>query len=130
MLDKSKIELSIIGGIVFVLVLVSIFAVKPGILLKKVKNTTRASHMETILSAIYGYAIDNKGFFPPCIPNFGEGATDITKCEELRPYIYKNMIPSDPDTNSKYMIEYFSGKETRVRIFSTAKEAEGVEIIR
>jgi hypothetical protein len=130
MLDKSKIELSTIGGIVLVLVLVSIFAVKPGILLKEVRNSTRISHMETVLNAVYMYVIDQRGIFPPCIPDPGKGAVNIVECIELRPYLSRGIFPTDPRSDARYMIEYFPERETKLRIFSTAKEAEGVEIIR
>ncbi len=130
MIDKSKIELGIIGVVAFVLILVSILAVKPWLLLKEARNATRISHMETILNAVYVYNIDNRGFFPPCIPSPGEEAAEITKCEELLPYLYKGGYPTDPRSNAKYMIEYSPEGENKVRVFSTAPEAKGVEIIR
>lgn len=130
MLDKSKIELITIGIIIFVLILGVIFAAKPGRLLKEARNATRINHMETILSALYGYTIDNQGLFPPCIPDSGKGAVDITECAELLPYTYKDRFPADPQPNAKYMIEYLPKIENRIRIFSTAPEAKEVKVIR
>ena len=128
--NKSKIELIIIGSIIFIFVSGIIFAVKPGRLLREARNATRISHMGTILNAIYGYIIDSQGFFPLCIPDSEKGAVDITECTELLPYIYESRFPVDPYSKAKYMIEYISGTENKIRIFSTAPEAQGVEVIR
>jgi len=130
MLDKSKIELIIIGSIIFIFVLGIIFAANPRKLLRGARNATRISHMGTILNALYGYTIDSQGLFPLCIPDFGKGAVHITECAELFPYMYKSRFPTDPGLNAKYMIEYISGTENKVRIFSTDPEAKGVEVIR
>lgn len=131
MLNKSKTELitvAVIGSVVVFLLLGIIIAVRPGALMKEARKSTRASQMETVLSAVYVYAIDNQGFFPPCIPE--EGAVDITTCTELLPYLYREQFPIDPSPGAKYMIEHASGTETKIRVFSTAPEKEGAELIR
>ena len=131
MLNKSKTELitlAVIGSVIVFLVLGMIIAVKPNSLFKKARESTRLSQMETVLSAVYVYAIDNQGFFPPCIPE--EGAVDITTCTELLPYLYRGQFPVNPSPDAKYMIEHASGTETKIRVFSTDPEKEGTELIR
>lgn len=130
MLDKSKIELIVIASIILIFILGIIFAAKPGRLLKQARNAARISHMGTILNAIYGYTIDSQGFFPACIPDFGKGAIHVSECAELLPYIYEGQFPKDPYPDAKYMIKYVSGAENKVRVFSTAPEAQGLEVIR
>lgn len=131
MLDKAKIEripIIIVGTIVIILFLGIIFAARPVTLFKETKNLTRTSHMQTILGAVYMYSIENQGASLPCLLN--KGAVDIAECTELLPYLYLGRFPLDPDLKAKYMIEYIPGKENKIRIFSTAHEAKGVEIIR
>ena len=131
MLDKSKVQritIIVISSIVLILSLGIIFAARPTTLFKEAKNTTRISHMQTILGAVYMYSIDNQGAFPPCIP--GEGAVDAAKCTELISYLYLGRFPFDPDAKAEYMIEYIPGNKSKIRIFSTASEAKGVQIIR
>jgi hypothetical protein len=131
MIDNSKIKLItviIISSVVLILFLGIIFAARPATLLKEAKASTRTSHMITILGAVYMYSIDNRGAFPPCI--LVEGAVDITECTELIPYLYQGRFPIDPEPKAKYMIEYIPGTENKIRIFSTAPEAKGAEIIR
>ncbi len=133
MIERSKIKLitmAVIGGVVLIIILGIVLAVKPRVLLQKARETTRTSHMETILNAVYVYTIDNQGFFPPCIPDPGQGAVDVTSCTELLPYLYRSQFPVDPDTNAKYMIEHLAGTENKIKISSTAPESKGAEVIR
>ena len=131
MIEKSKIELitiAIIGSIVLIIVAGTIFTTKSASLFKNARTSTRISHMQTILGAVYMYSIDNQGAFPSCIP--AEGFVDVAECTELIPYLRQGQFPLDPEPKAKYMIEYFFKVESKIRIFSTAPEAKGVELIR
>ena len=131
MIDKSKIKLIsviVISSIVVFIFLGIILVSKPAVLFKEAKNTTRISHMQTILGAIYLYSVDYQGAFPVCIP--GQGAVRASECTELIPYLYLGRFPLDPDSKAEYMIEYIPETKGRVRIFSTSPEAKGIEIMR
>jgi len=131
MMDKKKIELIsliIIVSVVVFLLLGIILASRPMTLYKEAKNTTRISHMQTILGAVYLYAIDNQGKFPACIP--GQGAVTASECAELIPYLYLGRFPLDPDPKEKYMMEYVPETKDRIRIFSTSPESKGTELMR
>jgi len=131
MIDKSKIELIsviVISSIVVFLFLGIILASRPATLFKEAKNSTRISHMQTILGAVYLYSVDNKGLFPVCIPK--QGPIVVSECTELIPYLYLGRFPLDPDSKAEYMIEYIPGTKSKIRIFSTSPEAKGTEIIR
>jgi len=130
-LDRSKINLLIGGMIILILILGIGLAVKPRDLFRGARNVTRNNHMQVLMTAVYAYAVDNKGLFPDCLPEPGLPAVGIKECyDELSPYLL-HLVLADPDPKHSYMIEYVSGEtEERIRIFSTAPEAKTLEVIR
>jgi len=130
MLGESKIELITIGIIIFTLVSIVVFGIKPGSLLREARNATRINHIGAIRNAIYGYAIDNQGAPLPCILDYRSVAVDISDCPGILPYMYDSRLPLEPSKGAQYMIEYISKEQDRIRIFSTAIEAKGIEAIR
>jgi len=93
---------------------------------REVRNLVRARHMETILNAVYTYYLIN-GEYPPCIPEKGH-AIDVRECKEIEPFL--TVFPQDPFSNQKYLIEYLDEEKRGIRIFSSAPEAKGVEVVR
>jgi len=130
MLGESKVELITIGIILFTLVSIIVFGIKPGSLLKEARNATRINHIGAIRNAIYGYAIDNQGASLPCILDFRNAAVGISDCPEILPYMYDSRLPLEPSKGAQYMVEYVSEKQDRIRVFSTAIEAKGIETTR
>ncbi len=128
-LDRSRIELIIIGVILALLISGVALSLRPGDLFKETRNAVRKNHMEAFMVAVYSYTIESGGFFPDCIPEPGLPAVDIKECyDELNVHV-TGLFPSDPDPEHSYMIEYVAGIEKKVRIFSTAPEAEKVEVV-
>jgi len=125
--DKQKIELATIGFILLVLILVVVYAIRPSALFKESRNATRVNDMENAMTAVWAYAAGHRGIFPLCIPI--EGSTSLNNCmEELAPYLIA--FPKDINPNYEYRIGYIPGFENRIKIYSTAPEAEGIIIIR
>ena len=125
--DKKKVELFTIGFIILVLVIVVFYAIRPTTLFKDSRNTTRTRTMQTVMTAVWAYTAGHGGIFPPCIPK--EGSVSLNECRaELLPYLVS--FPEDPNPNYEYRIGYIPNFENRVKIYSTAPEAEGIIIVR
>ena len=130
-LDRSRINLLIGGGIILVLILTVILAVKPRDFFRETRNETRRRHMQVLVTAVYAYVSDKNGPFPECIPDSGQSAVSTNEClDELKPYL-SHLFPVDPDPEHSYMIEFIPGEaEKRIRVFSTAPEAKDIEVVR
>ena len=89
------------------------------------RNLIRLHHLEAIMDAVYTYYIVHHTF-PDCIPL--SGAVKIQECQEIEPFLTK--LPKDPSSDGEYFIEYFGPEKNNIRVFSTSKEALGLEIIR
>jgi len=93
---------------------------------REARNLTRKRHIQMIFEAVYAYyVLYNK--FPDCIPQSGE-PIEVKKCGEIKPFL--TSFPSDPLSDKDYFIQYFDKEKTKIRIFSNAPEAKGIEIIR
>ena len=125
-INRQKIELTIIAFVLFMLVLGVFFAIKPFSMFKQSRNATRENHMQTIMVAIYSYAVDHEGFFPDCIPEEENKPIEIGVCKEQLEMNISGPFPVEPDSNYKYMIERIGKK--RFKIFSTAPEAKEIVI--
>ncbi len=64
----TLIELLIVIGIIAILAAAVIVAINPGRQFQQARNATRWSHMNSVMNAIYSYAITNQGNFPDCLP--------------------------------------------------------------
>lgn len=128
---KSKIDLVVIAIIILAVVLGVGLAVNRIGIFKETRNLTRYHHMQLLMTAIYSYIVDY-GVFPNCIPEPGQPAVKAEECyEELSPYLINLVIKEPGHPKYNYMIEYISGEEDgAIRIFSTAPEAENLEVIR
>jgi prepilin-type N-terminal cleavage/methylation domain-containing protein len=124
----TLIELLIVIGIIAILAAAVIIAINPGRQFEQARNATRWSNMNSIANAVYSYVISEGGNFPTCIGDFGEAVNLSTCSDELTPD-YMQSIPEDPSGGENYQIEYASDDNNRIKITSTATEADEVEVI-
>jgi len=133
----TLIELLLVIGIIAILASIVIVAINPTKQMGDARDAQRRSDVNTLLNAIYQYAIDNKGVMPGCLgaatapvgPQhicINATCTTVTDPCDLHTTLtpdYLVSIPSDPlgatgnDTN--YTVEISSG-----RITVTAPETE------
>lgn len=70
----TLIELLLVIGIIAILASIVIVAINPTKQLGDARDAQRRSDVNTILNAVYQYAIDNNGSLPSGIPTTGTGA--------------------------------------------------------
>jgi len=129
----TLIELLIVIGIIAILAAAVIIAINPGQQFQQARNATRWSHMNSIANAVYSYAIEEGGTFPDCVPTEGledgETANDLEECEnDLEDHMSE--LPLDPSEGGEGGTGYeIRSDGTRIRITSTAEEADEIEVI-
>lgn len=121
----------VLVGIQLFLLLIFIFSIILAVNLRKnfreARNSVRRKHFETIATAVYSYyIIYNK--FPDCIPLELDKAVEVKNCPEITQFL--TFPPKDPLPNHKYLIKYSNEERNSIKIFSTAPEAKGVELVR
>ncbi len=136
----TLIELLLVIGIIAILASIVIIAINPNRQLGQARDAQRRSDVNTILNAVYQYAIDNNGNIP------GSGSittTDKSICMKNTSYTdcnsaglvylgvltgaYLLNIPQDPSLSSSLTgtgTRYFIKKDANNRITVTAKGAE------
>ncbi|TSC80552.1 MAG: Uncharacterized protein G01um101425_206 [Candidatus Peregrinibacteria bacterium Gr01-1014_25] len=77
----TLIELLLVIGIIAILAAVVIVAINPTKQLADARNAQRRSDVNTILNAIYQYAIDNNGNLPTGIPTGSANIREICKTD-------------------------------------------------
>ncbi len=134
----TLIELMLVIGIIAVLTSIVIAALSPTRQLASSRDAKRQSDANTILNAVYQYAIDHQGTLPSGIPNnsTARGICTVTAAScnngvSLRAlsgsYLVK--IPSDPKAAvSGTGTEYFIVQDANSRLTVTAPLAENAPI--
>ena len=104
----TLIELLLVIGIIAILASIVIVAINPTKQLADARNAQRRSDVNTILNAVYQFAIDNDGDLPGCLPDATAGTaynictisacTDVTDGCSLAALTgtYLVSIPVDP----------------------------------
>jgi len=73
----TLIELLLVIGIIAILASIVIVAINPTKQLGDARNAQRRSDVNTVLNAVYQYAIDNNGTLPSTIPTGSGNAAEI-----------------------------------------------------
>ncbi len=145
----TLIELLLVIGIIAILASIVIVAINPTKQLADARDAQRRSDVNTILNAVYQYAIDNNGNLPTCITTTGKGVcTGGSDCAAYNPGTsggpaagcnldvltgsYLVNIPTDPSGapggDSVEYAGYDIIKDPNGRVTVSSPEAENAEI--
>lgn len=129
----TLIELLLVIGIIAILAAVVIVAINPTKQLADARNAQRRSDVNTVLNAVYQYAIDNSGTLPTGITTTSKEIciTSTTDCEsdgvdlDVLTGSYLVKLPKDPQapasaTGTDYMI--FQNSNGRVTVSAPRAE--------
>jgi len=147
----TLIELLLVIGIIAILAAIVIVAINPTKQLGDARNAQRRSDVNTILNAIWQYAIDNNGNMPchngstPCVDSFvrmlgtgtacsltadcADAVVGTAPCLSLSTNLadkYVVSIPQDPRYGSAAMTRYVVQTIAGNRVKVTACDLEGV----
>lgn len=132
----TLIELLLVIGIIAILASIVIVAINPTKQLGDARNAQRRSDVNTILNAVYQYAIDNNGSIPGSITSTGgeicqTGAASCAGLIDLDALTgsYLVRIPTDPQGASTNGAGYEIERDSNGRITVTAPDAENSETI-
>lgn len=136
----TLIEILLVVAIIAILAGIVIFAVNPAKQLADSRNAQRRSDVNTILNAIYQYALDNNGNMPPgllqnescsaissnsiCKSNSADctNLLDLSVLTLNEKYIVS--IPNDPNGSGDNFTGYFAHKTNNNRVTVCAPSAE------
>ena len=143
----TLIELLLVIGIIAILASIVIVAINPTKQLGDARNAQRRSDVNTVLNAVYQYAIDNNGTLPTCITTTEKGICTggsacagyaggtngpATGCDlDVLTGSYIVNLPVDPQTiaGATAYTGYKIVKNDDSRVTVTATEAEQSETI-
>lgn len=129
----TLIEILLVVAAIAILAGIVILAINPTKQLADTRNAQRRVDVNTILSAVYQYSIDNSGTTPSSISST---ATEIcqtgsSSCSSLVDLsvltdneTYLTAIPSDPSASSASGVGYTISKSSNGRITVAAPDAE------
>lgn len=128
----TLIELLLVIGIIAILASIVIVAINPTKQLGDARNAQRRSDVNTVLSAVYQYAIDNDGSLPSGISTTSQqicttNAVDATpNCVDLDTLTgsYLVRMPRDPQAASATGTNYWIVEGSNGRITVSAPGAE------
>lgn len=135
----TLLEILLVVAAIAILAGIVILAINPTKQLGDTRNAQRRSDVNTILNAVYQYAIDNNGSLPTAIPSSTTCATPATNqicktsgtCTSLVDLSvltasekYLTAIPTDPTGSSTNGTGYFIAKSTNGRVTVCAPSAE------
>jgi type IV pilus assembly protein PilA len=137
----TLIEILLVVAIIAILAGIIIIAVNPNKQLKEAHITQRKSDVNTLLNAVYQYAVDNKGAMPganiPVAPSaaieicsltvsatcIADGLADLSALISTQTYL--TSIPVDPAGNTTNGVGYTIQKTINGRITVAAPAAGG-----
>lgn len=126
----TLIELLLVIGIIAILASIVIVAINPTKQLGDARDAQRRSDVNTILNAVYQYAIDNNGSLPAGISTTSASeicVTDTTDCNEVNLDVltgsYLVRLPVDPQATGTGT-DYFIVQDSNGRITVSAPSAE------
>ena len=130
----TLIELLLVIGIIAILASIVIVAINPTKQLGDARDAQRRSDVNTVLNAVYQYAIDNNGNLPAGIPTTTAGeicVTATTDCDgggvdlDVLTGSYLVKIPVDPSAPSTATgTDYMIVQDANGRITVSAPSAE------
>ncbi len=129
----TLIELLLVIGIIAILAAIVIVAINPTKQLADARNAQRRSDVNTVLNAVYQYAIDNNGNLPTCIDtttrNVCTGGSNCTgvnnPCDlDVLTGSYVVNLPTDPSGASGSYTNYQIVEDANNRVTVSAPEAE------
>lgn len=133
----TLIEILVVIAIIAVLATVVFVALDPVTRFADARNSRRWNDVNSILTAIHEYIVDNDGALPTGLTT-GQAATELGSCGScdnlstpLAPYL--KSIPEDPDdgnsTNTGYTVEVDANNIITVAA-SNAENSETIEVSR
>ena len=130
----TLIELLLVIGIIAILASIVIVAINPTKQLGDARNAQRRSDVNTILNAVYQYAIDNDGTLPACLDDndthpicISATCTGVTDGCDLHTELvsdYLVSIPFDASGATGNDTNYTITQETSGRVTVAAPSAE------
>jgi prepilin-type N-terminal cleavage/methylation domain-containing protein len=130
----TLIELLLVIGIIAILASIVIVAINPTKQLGDARDAQRRSDVNTILNAVYQYAIDNSGNLPTGIPTGSPSeicSTGAATCVgvdlDVLTGSYLVRIPVDPQTTTGTGTNYFIVQDANGRITVSAPGTEQAE---
>lgn len=129
----TLIELLLVIGIIAILASIVIVAINPTKQLADARNAQRRSDVNTILNAVYQYAIDHNGTLPSCIAvtskNVCVGGSDCsgvtTGCDlDVLTGSYLVNLPTDPSGATANDTNYDIVRDANGRVTVSAPVAE------
>lgn len=141
----TLLEVLLVVAIIAILAGIVIVALNPGKQLGDTRNSQRKADVNTILSAVYQYSIDNNGNLPATIPASAtcdtpatneickQGAASCAGLIDLGVIVlnqkYLTAIPTDPSGGSTDGSGYFIAKSANGRVTVCAPAAEQGAVI-
>ncbi len=140
----TLLEILLVVAAIAILAGIVILALNPTKQLGDTRNAQRRSDVNTILNAVYQYAIDNNGTIPSAIDStftsaqvLGTGGsgcdstctatTTLAACVDLSSTLVPDYIvgiPTDPSTNTSSNTDYYIERLTSGRVTVGACDAE------
>lgn len=135
----TLLEILLVVAAIAILAGIVIVAINPGKQLAETRNAQRRVDVNTILNAVYQYAVDNNGALPATIPTSAtcaappsnevcrtggscSGIVDLTVLTSSEKYLVA--IPFDPTGATGYGSGYYIAKSSYGRVTVCAPHAE------